>query len=85
MPETRKRRRKKDAQSPDMQEKVLSELASVAFSELPDVKLSDKMKALELLGKEIGLFSGKEKEKENASASCVKIEVDYGIDSGTDE
>ena len=45
-------------------ERVLEALASIAFEE-SDVKLSERMKALELLGKPLGLW--KEATPENTS------------------
>ena len=38
-------------------EKVVAALAQIAFEE-PEAKLSERMKALELLGKHLGLFEG---------------------------
>lgn len=64
------------------QDKVLDELAEVGFAKKNAVhgikmKMSDKIKALELLGKHLGMFQ--DKQEDNAPVTVV-VSYDYGED-----
>ena len=53
-------------------DRVLQELATIAFSEWPDHNVSGKLRALELLGKHLGLFTNKvEVTSQNKAAQIV--------------
>ncbi len=58
-------------------EKVLRELGTIAFAKPddggPEVKTAEKMKALELIGKHLGLFEGAEPEPDDKFTVEVRV------------
>ena len=54
-------------------DRVLQELAAIAFSEWPDHNVSGKLRALELLGKHLGLFTNKVEVTSQSKAAQIVI------------
>lgn len=71
------------------QEKVIEEIGKIAFAEAhdysdTDLKYSNKLKALELLGKHLGMFDGKSgegREKNNNLLDAVKESAEEDVDA----
>ena len=72
------------------QDRVVGELAKIAFADAADyndtkLKYSSKMRALELLGKHLGLFDGKGQITNEENNLLSVIEATAGEDLDTDD
>lgn len=69
------------------QERVVEELGKVAFQEASDassseLKYSSKLKALELLGKHLGMFEGKKGQEESGAGGVIVLSAVEGLEDG---
>lgn len=67
------------------QERVVEELGKVAFQEASDassseLKYSSKLKALELLGKHLGMFEGKKGQEESGVGGVIVLSAVEGLE-----